>query len=332
MNEPKVLFFSRDPGATNQLVAVHEHLCSSSPSDTQAIATLRNRLDLSGDDRPQAVIVGKKYALDVWRAAGITAEDGSATTPDELITRDIALVVTGTDDIDEPYTVSLWQAAQRNGIPVAVFLDNLMNLAVRFRTRDGDLITPDLVFALDHQSSAELTSAGIPQSNVQTTENFHLARLKKIAENNQDARNNIRTVWQADDATNVILFASENAAEMSALGRTAPYDEHAILGALIEDLAQGKTVGGLNPGEGSVMIIIRPHPRDTAGKYDAYASSHASPGAPAVQVSSAGAPLEAILAADLVVGMDSALLFEARSLGKPVLSRVIDSKFNELFS
>jgi hypothetical protein len=328
VNEPKVLFFSRDPGATNQLVAVHERLCSSSPSDTLAITALWDRLSLSGNNRPQAVIVGKKYALDVWRAAGIQAEDGAETTPQELIEQDIALVVTGTDDIDEPDTVLLWQAAQRNGIPVAVFLDNLVNLETRFRTQDGELITPDLIFVLDQLSSAELTVAGMPPSHIQITENLHLKRLKRIANDHQDARKNIRATWHVGDGTKVILFASENTAEMAAHGRTAPYDEHAILGALMADLAQGKTVGGLQTGQDEVTVIIRPHPRDTAGKYDASVSTTV----PAVQVSSAGTPLEAILAADLVVGMDSALLFEAQSLGQPALSLVANSKFNEIFA
>jgi len=328
VNEPKVLFFSRDPGATNQLVAVHERLCCSPPSDAKAITALRSRLSLSSDNHPQAVIVGKQYALDVWRAAGIQAEDGAETTPDELIKRDIALVVTGTDDIDEPDTVSLWQAAQRSGIPVAVFLDNLVNLEARFRTQDGELITPDLIFVLDQQSSAELTAAGMPPLRVQITENLHLEHLKRIANDHQDARKNIREAWQVGGATKVILFASENTAEMAAHGRTAPYDEHAILGALIGDLAQGKTVGGLQTGQDAVTVIIRPHPRDTAGKYDASVST----AVPAVQVSSAGTPLEAILAADLVAGMDSALLFEAQSLGQPALSLVANSKFNEIFA
>jgi hypothetical protein len=72
------------------------------------------------------------------------------------------------------------------------------------------------------------------------------------------------------------------------------------------------------------MVVIRPHPRDTLGKYDRYRRA----AAPGVIVSDQGAPLEAILAADLVLGMDSALLFEARTLGRPALSLVPGSKFN----
>ena len=327
MSGPNVLFFSRDPGATNQLVAVHELLCSSSKSDTPAIVELQNRLSLSGDACPQAIIVGKKYALDVWRAAGIQAEDGARTTPADLIKRNIALVITGTDDIDEPDTVPLWQAAQQEGISVAVFLDNLVNLDARFRTRDGNLITPDLVFALDHHSTVSLATAVIPETHLQTTDNLHLARLERIAKESTDARGKIRKTWQTDDATQVILFASENTVEMAALGRPASYDEHAVLRALLDDLAQGKNVGNIDPKQTTVLIVIRPHPRDTAGKYDNYANN----ANPAVKISSAGTPLEAIMAADLVVGMDSALLFEAQALGQSALSRVADSKFNRVF-
>lgn len=329
MSQPNVLFFSRDPGATNQLVAVHELLCSTADSVMPAIEELRKCLMLSRDEMPQAVIIGKKYALDVWRAAGIQAEDGSDAIPDELIKkRDIALVVTGTDDIDEPDTILLWQAAQQAGIPVAVFLDNLINLDTRFRTRDGALITPDLVFALDHHSTASLAAAGIPENKLRTTENLHLRRLTRIAKHHKGARGKLRKIWQVDDATQVILFASENTTEMAAAGRPAPYDEHAVLKGLLDDLAQGKAVGEIKPDHGPVLVVIRPHPRDSAGKYDEYCRISD----PAVLVSNVNTPLEAALAADLVVGMDTALLFEAHALGQPTLSLVANSKFNEIIA
>ena len=44
--------------------------------------------------------------------------------------------------------------------------------------------------------------------------------------------------------------------------------------------------------------------------------------------SSEGTPAQAILAADLVVGMDSTLLFEADALGQAVVSLVPSSSFS----
>jgi hypothetical protein len=329
LSAPNVLFFSRDPGATNQLVAVYELLCRSSDSDVPAIEKLRECLAVSDDTTPNAIIVGKKYALDVWRTAGIQAENGEETTPQHLIeARNISLVITGTDDIDEPDTAQLWQTAQMANIPVAVFLDNLVNLEPRFRTRDGKLITPDLVFALDHHSVETLTAAGIPAGNLHTTVNLHLARLSRIAKDNAGARENLRAQWQAGEASQVVLFASENTTEMASLGRSAPYDEHAILKALIEDIANSQPIGSLTITPGKALVVIRPHPRDAAGKYDTYAQA----ANPTIRISAAGSPLEAILAADVIVGMDSALLFEAQALDCPALSLVSTSKFNKIFA
>ena len=87
MSEPIVLFFSRDPGATNQLVAVHELLCQQAAPKTSAIDTLRRLLKLSGDAVPRAVIAGKKYALETWRAAGIEAGDAEGTAPAVVLDR-----------------------------------------------------------------------------------------------------------------------------------------------------------------------------------------------------------------------------------------------------
>ncbi|MEQ8194802.1 MAG: hypothetical protein RIB59_09970 [Rhodospirillales bacterium] len=325
--KPAVLFFSRDPGATNQLVAVHELLCRSPKPGAPAIQALRQCLGLKKGECPEAAVLGRQFALDVWRAAGIEAEEHAATVPESLLKeRDIALVVTGTDDIDEPDTVDLWRTAQRAGIPVAVFLDNLVNLDVRFRTREGTLITPDLVFALDRPSSDTLAEAGIPEDRLHVTENLHLARLARLAERHKDARASLRAAWGADDDARVVLFAAENTAEMAALGRPAPWDEHLLLRAFTSDLAIGRPLGGVDPAKNEVVVVIRPHPRDPPGKYDGYRREEP----PRILISSQGTPLEAILAADLVVGMDSALLFEARALGRRALSFVQNSKFNAL--
>jgi hypothetical protein len=331
VNELAALFFSRDPGATNQLVAVYELLCSRPSTGVPAIQELRKCIGEFSDTAPKAVIIGKKYALDIWRTAGVQAEnwdDVCQPMAQMLEDRNIALVITGTDDIDEPDTVRLWQTAQQAGIPVAVFLDNLINLEERFRIRGGNLIAPDLVFALDQHSAESLITAGIPKSRLRITENLHLERLARMANDNADARDKLRVTWGTDSITQVILFASENTAEMAALGRQAPYDENAILLSLIDELARGRSVGEVDPARGPVLVVIRPHPRDTAGKYVSYARIKQ----PRVKVSNAGTSLQAILAADLVAGMESALLFEAHAVGRPALSLVAESTFNKILA
>ncbi len=279
---------------------------------------------------PKAIVVGKKYALDVWRIAGVSAENWDeicVPMAKFLVDRNIGLVITGADDIDEPDTVHLWECAQKARIPVAVFLDNLINLEERFRNRDASLVAPDRVFALDYNSMQSLAAAGIPGDRILRTENLHLARLARVAEENADAREKLRVSWGANNATQVILFASENGREMAALGRHAPYDEHAVLQCLLKDLAELRPVKQIDPTRGPVLLVIRPHPRDAAGKYDSYASVTK----PTLKISNEGTGLEAILAADLVVGMESALLFEAKALGLPALSLVAQSTFNDKF-
>ena len=330
MNEVAILFFSRDPGATNQLVAVHELLCLRRANDVPAIHALRKQNERVNNACLKPIIVAKKYALDVWRTVGVRAENWDeicVPMAEFLIDREVALVVTGADDIDEADTVLLWETAQKAGIPVVVFLDNLINLAERFRLRSGALIAPDLVFALDHNSVQSLAAAGIPENRILVTENLHHARLSRIADEGTARSQRLRVSWGADRVTQVILFASENTQEMAALGRPAPYDEHAVLQGLLKDIAEGQPVGVVDPTQGTVLVVIRPHPRDAIGKYDSYANLSNL----RLKVCSVGSPQDAILAADLVAGMDSALLFEAKILGRPAVSLVPQSTFNEKF-
>jgi hypothetical protein len=65
-------------------------------------------------------------------------------------------------------------------------------------------------------------------------------------------------------------------------------------------------------------VLVRPHPRDREGKYDATIARHSGP--PRVVVSADGSPDAVLLAADLVTGMNSSLLYEALALGREAIS------------
>lgn len=318
---PKLLVFSRDPGPTNQLIAVVEALRSPPAADeTAEFALLRAATS--------PVIAELKIATRVpgdaiWRGAGYTANLWSGAderAAEVLIAKtEAGLVLTGTSDIDEPGDRMLWRAARRMGIESHAVLDHPANLALRFRDARGEETRPDWFYVPDEIFLSRLAATGIPAARIRVIGDLHHVRMRRLACRQDTGEvERLRTLWGAGDSTFVILFASECGREMAALGRPSPYDETEILGGLLNELARGQRPGGgeLNPAD--VVVVVRPHPRDAEGKYNAFASGAKT--APRVAVSAEGSPPLALMAANLVVGMNSSLLYEALELGRAVVS------------
>lgn len=327
MNHPHLLFFSRDPGATNQLVAVHDLLCKNTDKDCEVINRLIELMNIDPASDVRISVLAKMFAKDIWQTTNksfqdwdemvfntISDEDKSEAICNFLAQNAITGVVTGTDDIDELDTKRLWKSAKTIGLPVCVILDNNINLEDRFIDSDGDLCIPDLVFVLDKESRAHFISEGIPHKQICVTENLHHLRLKLLNSVNAKQHPSLRGVWGVSSEARVVLFASENTTEMAAFGRMPNWDECACLRQLIADIGHGKPLGGLDLNKYPISIVVRPHPRDRAGKYDEFVRE----GAPSVIVSKAGTSSEAIWSADLVVGKNSALLDEALLFEKPI--------------
>lgn len=299
-----VLVFSRDPGAANHLVALIERLRDGPDGD--AVAPARALLG-----RGPFAIHARRYAHDVWRRAGIEAADWDQVARDrnaDAVIDALApeAVLTGTSDIDEDTDCALWRAARAAHRPSVCIVDYPTGAAVRFRDRSGP-VAPDLVLVPDAACAADLAAAGVA-ARVHVTGDLHLARLTARGQGT-DGRDALRRSWGAAEGDRVVLFASECGREMAAAGRAARYDEIAVLDELIARCAATADAQ-------RTVIVVRPHPRDAAGKYDRVIA----PAPLRLAVSAEGAAPQAIGAADEVVGMESTLLLEARALGRKVRS------------
>ncbi|MBL8833919.1 MAG: hypothetical protein JNL71_16130 [Rhodospirillales bacterium] len=317
------LFFARDPGPTNQIAAAW-HLCGEAgPLVPEGAEKFRadlapfaaERLALARGPAVAALAragIASESVADAFGAPGPRAAREAAAVS-FLRARGVGVVVTGTSDVDEDLDRILWAAARSAGIESHVFLDHPANLAARFRDAGGELLLPDKLYAPDEGYRAALAAASVDFPDLRIVGPIHENRLAAGRTAAFAARGKLRALWGATDCDHVVLFASECGREMEAVGRKAPYDEIVELTKYTENLARS--------GAGTrTILVVRPHPRDAAGKYDAW--SKAAPAMLRCVVSAAGAPAEAILAADLVVGMDSTMLREARVLGRAHLSVV----------
>ncbi len=337
MNQATLLFFSRDPGPTNVLMAVYEALSDLAILAGSSAEFQRFAAEVTKTEAPKFAIYGKDQALESWRFGGHTARDWNEVVPaasstaerdaalkELLRSQEITAIITGTSDADEDTDHGLWRAARALGLPSHVFLDHRSNLDRRFTDRDGTRSYPDAVYVPDEGYRDAIIAGGNSAKRVRVVGDLQLKRMRRVGQLvKADEVTDLRTRWSADLGWEVILFASECTAEMAGLGRPSPYSEFETLERLIADIRMHKPIGGRPFPPDRSVLVIRPHPRDSKGKYDAYATLDS----PRVVVSRDGTPAQAILAADIVVGMDSTLLFEAEVLGRTAVSLVESSSF-----
>lgn len=324
-----VLIFSRDIGGTNQMVALREYLVCGGDAATGGLPAFDDMLRTIGMPIPvrDLTVIAKDYALECWRNHGVSVDDWrnlvrgeshaacAAVQVLDLVAP--ALLLTATTDVDDRTDVVLWQEAGRRGIPTAAFVDHRINLNARFFDLEGGVSYPDRIFVIDDSVRAKLVQEGAPADRVAVTGDLHLRRLasKGFASEVVREAQDLRRHWGLRPQDAAVLFVSECLREMRALGSNgAPYDEIDSLSDLLDHLRHGGTLGAAAPGP--VTVVVRPHPKDTAGKFDAFRGD----GDVRVIVDGSGAAEVAICAADVIVGMDSTMLDEAKVMGRPVHS------------
>lgn len=317
----KVLVFSRDPGPTNYLIALLEALAHSGDANEAAgILALRSAIGGSNFD---VHIAARGPALALWRASGESPVPWCGRTESDaadLIKKTSAnFVVTGSSDIDEPADHALWLAARKFSVESHVIIEHPANLDSRFRNGQGERLWPSWIYVPNKTFVERVEAIGGSSDRIRIVGELHHTRIKHLAANLRDSDiEALRNSWGANIGTRVFLFASECVLEMRSAGCASSYDEFSVLDKLLIDLGRGVSPDGRNIDLEDLLVIIRPHPRDTIGKYDAYMTHFGA--RPRILVSEEGSPELAILSADLIVGMNSSFLYEALELNRPVLS------------
>ena len=312
-----ILVFSRDPGPTNLLIALVERLSLPASAGEEAdLSLLRRSIGLRRD---RTLIVAREPGLGMWHAAGFSPESWPADKDAGALLAAVGPrhVLTGSSDVDEFGDRDLWEAARAQGVESHVVVDHPANLSTRFRNRAGMPLSPNWLYVSDANFRQRLVEAGQLAHAIRVIGDLHHDRLRATAALWTSERiGQLRASFGASPSDVVVLFASECVREMTRFGYAAPYDEFEVLSGLVSDLRRGTLPGGNRIAPDRIVLLIRPHPRDQDGKYDAFVQK----AAPRICVRVETAVEGAILAADLVTGMSSSLLFEAAQLGRRVVS------------
>lgn len=202
------------------------------------------------------------------------------------------------------------------GIPSLSLLDFWTNYSWRFSDGDGNLdYVPDKIAIMDQYAFDEMVREGFdPEKLVITGQPVFddLAEWREAFSPRRCAE--IRDTLGVKEDELFVLFASQpltslygtDVLEEKYLG----FDEWTVLESLIENLERIKITS-----DAKIHLVVRPHPRESSALFSNYRSDILS-----ITVVNSGTARSQVMAADLVVGMNTELLVEACYLGCIVLS------------
>lgn len=208
----------------------------------------------------------------------------------------------------------LIRQARRHGIPSVAVLDEWYDYRLRFADGAGELSElPDMVCCQDTRAQAEAEAEGLPSECLTVTGSPYFAFLVDLRERYRSAPPPRPAAWPApSDAATVLLLSETHAADYGAApGEAGPLGPY--LG-YTEDSVAHDLLAALESCGRPATLVERRHPSDLRPVPPRGQATTAHTRAPA------GDLWPQIWHADIVVGMRSIALLEARLLGRPTAS------------
>jgi hypothetical protein len=301
-----VLMFVEDPGAANWAAAI-------APA-----------LGMAGYDFK---LVADGFAVPYLANLSVTAMrpptgapvEAAATLLDLTAPRSIAV---GTSENFDTLGLTLIAEARRRGVPSLAFVDQAANAAHRFRGRTSNPMAyaPDALLLPNESARTAFEQLGFPGERMTVTGHPHFDRLREIgrrleAEGRVSVRARLFPKIPADQP--LIIFLAEVGYVVNPEG--PDWERSFTLKGRGPNFLRGgatyrtaivleELLDALHEAEPRAVVVVRPHPKNAPDEFAAYRDELAG-------VSEGSDPLEAVFAADLVVGMTTALLEEAWGIG-----------------
>lgn len=284
------------------------------PGGASAVAPVIEMLHADKQVNVRALAYGQAGPL--WKKRGLQYEEipediTLKDIADLLVSRNTSLLLTGTSFNSIDLEKKFIKVARQTGLSSLAVLDFWSNYSQRFSDENGQLVfLPDWIAVMDEMARDEMMEESIPSKRLVITgqpafDNLALCRSLFTA----DRRNIIRDGLVGQPHGLLVLFASQPFSELYGIDQSNQpgpgFDEWQVLEILISALEE---IAGQN--NRNIALAIRPHPRERGENF--------------VQVKSRVIDIvvvedvesrELVMAADLVVGMNSVLLVEACFLG-----------------
>lgn len=227
----------------------------------------------------------------------------------------------GASHYRDPTNARLLSACRRLGVPTVALLDHWKNLD-RFgeRTADGFALAPDILGVMDEPTRAALEKLGFEPGRLALVGHPYLEGIYRARRHwcSRRRAERLKRLVGVPPGALLILCCSEM---LHAHGPSAPCQ--AGCRPLFEAKDRGRTLldrveqvaRRLQRGTGHPCVVaLRPHP------FEAIRAGYVQPTAVPLMDQRICSDVEAVAAADLVIGVSAMPLIQAAVLGKPVAS------------
>lgn len=290
-SRPTVVAVAGDPGGAAALAPV-----------------VRALLD---EGRYRVIPCAYAQAVSLWQSQGIAAIEAGGLAA-ALADADLLLAATSVNAENLELDAVAW--AQSKGIPSLAVLDFWSNYRRRFLA-DGRRVLADRLAVMDELARREMVDEGFPADRLVVTGQPAFDRLALAHDRfTPQRRSALRSGIGVEADARLVLFVSQPFADIHGSPEAARaalgFDEHEVLTlacAALSSLAHAHNV--------PIVLALRPHPREPDDKFAEIQEDDFR-----VAIWKTQDQLEAALSADLVLGMNSALLYEATLMGRPVVS------------
>ena len=259
-----------------------------------------------------------REALPLWSQCGlapesIDGEDGLRLLEERLSGAGLLLTATSVNGLDRERDAIT--TARRLGVPSLALLDFWSNYRLRFIDQDGRLNLPDRIAVMDALAADEMVAAGLPADRLEITGQPAFDGLAaRLAAFSSGRREQLRRELGLATGDCLVLYVSQPFAAIygspAQARETMGFTDEEVLALSVRTL-----VALAERRHRRIVMAIRRHPREFETM------------PPVAQpewfraVNWGGVEkAEAVLSADLVLGMNSILLLEAVQLGQIVVS------------
>lgn len=287
------------------------------PGGAEALAPvvqlLQSRADLSlvSYAYRQGVGVFRDHALPVTELAGGADIEGL------LVAHDAECVLTATSCNGVDHEKRFVAAARQLGIPSVGLLDFWSGYSCRFTDETGaPVYAPDRIAVMDARAREEMIAAGVAPDRIVITGQPAFDSLSHDRRAwSAERRSTVRTALGAQSGDLLVVFVSQPLSVLYGKDDQDPrflgYTEHEVAAAVADAVDAVRSATGA-----PIRLAVRCHPREDVAAFASYAG-------PFTRIAAADdgpTGRECVMAADLIVGMNSRLLVEACYLGAVVLS------------
>ncbi|PIW29052.1 MAG: hypothetical protein COW30_05980 [Rhodospirillales bacterium CG15_BIG_FIL_POST_REV_8_21_14_020_66_15] len=302
MPAPVILIHVEDPGAANMVLGLAAAL---------------------GDLGAETRLLAGGTAVTYLRARGEMPEE---LPPDNdpavaLKAMNPAVCVIGTSEAPDTSAFALTEEARRRGAPTICLVDGPANADRRLKGRSDDPLAhlTDWLLVADLATQAAFKALGVDGGRIRVVGNPALDRVRDTARDlarrgRAAVRREIFPGLPADGPLILFLTELSDGLDTAQFQRRPDYTLQGRGGAdgrteiVLEEVLDA--AARVAPG---AHVALRLHPKTPAGLYAAYAGEVAA-------VSAGDSPHPALFAADLVIGLSTALLTEAAVMGCTALS------------